>query len=104
MLRTLLANTLIRLGRLLHGKAVPYALTGSQWTGTGFVDSFRRDRQPTPNELLAELKNTAWSCASINAAVCANNPPALYVVTRHNQPRPVFNTLVLDPRTEKRLR
>ncbi len=103
-MRTLLANTLIRLGRWLHGKAVPYALTGAQWRGTSFVDAYKRDRQPTPNELLAELKNTAWTCASINAAVCANHPPALYVVTRHNQPRPLCDTRALDPRTEKRLR
>jgi HK97 family phage portal protein len=103
-MRTFLANTLIRLGRWLHGKAVPYALTGSQWRGTGFVDAFRREREPNPNELLAELKNTAWTCASINAAVCANNPPSLYVVTRHNQPRPKCATRTLEPHTEKRLR
>jgi HK97 family phage portal protein len=104
MMRTLLANVLIRLGRFLHGKAVPSSLTGSQWTGTGFVDAFKRNRNPTPNELLAELKNTAWTCASINAAVCANNPPQLYVVTRHHQPRPKCATRPLDGTEEKRLR
>jgi hypothetical protein len=104
MMRSLLGNALIRLGRLLHGKSAPYALTGSQWTGTGYVDAYKRNRQPTPNELLAELKNTAWTCASINAAVCANNPPALYVVTRHNQPRPKCQTRPVEGRTEKRLR
>ncbi len=103
-MRILLANTLVRLGRWLAGKAVPPALTGSQWTGTGFVDAFKRNRNPTPNELLAELKNTAWTCASINAAVCANNPPSLYVITRHNQPRPKCATRSLDSRAEKRLR
>jgi HK97 family phage portal protein len=104
MMRSLLANTLIRLGTWLSGKALPPALTGTQWSGTGFVDSFKRNRAPTPNELLAELKNTAWACASINAAVCANNPPSLYVVTRHNQPRPRCATRPLDGQADKRLR
>lgn len=103
-MRSLLANTLVRLGRWIGGKAVPPALVGPQWTGTGFVDAFKRNRQPTANELLAELKNTAWTCASINAATCANNPPNLYVVTRHNQPVPKCATRPLDARTEKRLR
>jgi HK97 family phage portal protein len=99
-----LVNTLHRLGRRLFGKAVPPALTGPQWSGTGFVDSFRRNRNPTPNELLAELKNTAWTCASINASVCAANPPSLYVITRHNQPRPRAATQAIDGRTDRRLR
>ena len=29
----------------------------------------RRSRTPTPSELFAELKGTAWTCASINASV-----------------------------------
>jgi HK97 family phage portal protein len=99
-----LTNALLRLGRRLFGKAVPPALTGPQWTGTGFVDSYKRNRNPTPNELLAELKSTAWTCASINAAVCAANPPALYVITQHNQPRPRATTRAIDGRTDKRLR
>ncbi len=44
MMRSFLADTLIRLGRWLGAKAVPFALTGSQWTGTGFVDAFKRNR------------------------------------------------------------
>src|SRR5262249_19029571 len=52
-------------------KGNPRSLTGSQWTGTTFTDLFRRNREPTPNELLGELKGTAWTCASLNAAVCA---------------------------------
>jgi hypothetical protein len=30
---------------------------------------------------MAELKNTAWACISLDSAVCANKPPQLYVVT-----------------------
>lgn len=85
----LLSNTLRRLAHWLRPKGIPAALTGNQWTGSSFVDSYRRQRNPTPHELLEELKGTAWACASINAAVCASFPPRLYVVTqsRHAEPR-----------------
>jgi HK97 family phage portal protein len=104
MMRTLLMRAWQALAGWIRPKGLPYALAGSQWSGTSFVDSYRRNRQPTPNEILAELKNTAWTCASINAAVCANYPPRLYVITEHNQPRPKCLTKTLSPRVERRLR
>ena len=67
---------------------MPQALLGRQWTGTHFVDNYKRTRNPTPNELLAELKGTAWTCISMNAGVCASFPPQLYVATRHGEPQP----------------
>jgi HK97 family phage portal protein len=103
-MRATLANTLTRIARWLQPKSAPAALGGSQWTGTGFVDAYKRNRNPTPNELLAELKNTAFTCASINAAVCAAFPPRLYVATHENQPRPKCLTKSLDRATEQRLR
>jgi HK97 family phage portal protein len=103
MMRSLLADALHRLSRWLRPKAMPSILGGTQWSGSSFVDSYRRNRQPTPNELLAELKNTTWTCASINAAACAANPPRLYVVTAHNQPRPKCRTRALSSRCEERL-
>jgi hypothetical protein len=75
-----------------------------QWTGTSFVDAYKRNRNPTPNEQLAELKNAAFTCASINAAVCAAYPPRLYVATDADQPEPKCLTKRLDRWTEKRLR
>jgi hypothetical protein len=104
MMRTLLTKTLLRLVNWLRPKGMPYVLAGPQWSGTSFVDSYKRNRQPTPNEILAELKNTAWTCASINAATCANYPPRLYVITEHNQPRPKCLTKALSLRVERRLR
>jgi HK97 family phage portal protein len=89
---------------LVDDKAMPTALAGGQWTGTGFVDSYKRNRNPTPNELLAELKGTAWSCISVNAAVCANYPPRLYVTTGRGQARPKCLTKPLAPGAERRLR
>src|SRR5438046_717475 len=103
-MRHLLANLLTRLARQLHPKAMPAALGARNWSGTGFVDAYKRNREPTPNELMAELKNTAWTCISINSAVCANYPPRLYVATHDDGPRPKCLTKALDPKTEQRLR
>jgi HK97 family phage portal protein len=55
-------------------------------------------------ELLTELKNTAWTCASINAAVCASFPPHLYVTTAAGQARPRVRTRSVKPETLARLK
>jgi hypothetical protein len=68
------------------------------------MDAYKRNRNPTPNELMAELKNTAWACASINAAVCASNPPKLYVVTHEGQPAPKCLTKQLSRKEEQAIR
>jgi hypothetical protein len=86
------------LSRLVSRKTMPPALAGSQWSGTAFVDAFKRNRNPAPNELMAELKNTAYACIAINSAVCASNPPSLYVVTHEHQPRPKCLTKALSSR------
>jgi HK97 family phage portal protein len=94
-----------RLAHWLAPKTLPAALTGGQWSGTSFVDAYKRNRNPTPNELMAELKNTAFTCASINAAVCAAFPPRLYVATFDaTQPLPRCLCKHLDAKTENRLR
>jgi HK97 family phage portal protein len=103
-MRKYLANALSRLSGLFRPKAMPAVLTGGQWSGTSFIDAYRRNRAPTPNEILAELKNTAWTCASLNASVCASHPPRLYVRTQTNQARPKCFTKSLPAATEKRLR
>jgi HK97 family phage portal protein len=102
-MRTYLARTLTQLARWLQPKAVPPALLGPVWTGGSFIDAFQRVRQPTPTELLNELKNTAWTCASINASVCASFPPRLYVATGADQPPPCCRTRAVEPAVEKRL-
>jgi HK97 family phage portal protein len=92
------------LTRWFGRKSNPRSLAGSQWSGTTFSDLFRRNREPTPNELLAELKGTAWTCSSLNAAVCAAYPPRLYVTTSADQPSPRCPTRAIEPDTEMRLR
>jgi HK97 family phage portal protein len=93
-----------RFASWLARKTNPGVLTGGQWSGTAFIDAYKRNRQPTPNELLAELKGVAWTCASINAAVCAAYPPRLYVTTHDRQPPPRCLTRALLPAEERRLR
>jgi HK97 family phage portal protein len=44
--------------------------------------------RPSPWQLLEHLKATAWTCASINSAVCASFPPLLYVTTTKSQNSP----------------
>jgi HK97 family phage portal protein len=69
-----------------------------------FVDlTPRRSRQPSPGELLAELKSTAWTCASLNASVCASLPPRLFVTVGPELPRPRCLTRSLDADTAFRL-
>ena len=86
-------------------KSAPAALTGNQWSGTSFIDSFKRERSPTANELMAELKNTAFTCATMNAAVCAARPPKLFVATDpKTQMQARCLTQPIDAHTEKRLR
>ncbi len=103
-MRTYLAAALSRLSDWLRPKALPPVLAGAQWSGTSFIDAYRRNRNPTPNEILAELKNTAWTCASVNAAVCASFPPKLYVTTRPGQARPKCLTKSLPFAADRRLR
>jgi HK97 family phage portal protein len=98
-----LTALLTLLTRWLRPKALPPALAAAP-PAPGFLDAYRRQRPPTPSELLAELKNTAWSCASINAAACASFPPKLYVRTSANHPMARCLTRALSPAAIKRLR
>ena len=106
MIRPLLASTLARLASWLAGprKGVPAALAQPAWSAAPALDLYGRLRAPTPSELLAELKNTAWTCASINASTCASFPPRLFVVTREGQSAPKCLTKALRPADEQRLR
>jgi HK97 family phage portal protein len=99
MLRSLLASLLSRLAAWLSP-------TGSGLAGLAgsFPQTSGRSRSPTPAELLAELKSTAWTCATLNAAACASFPPRLYVATRHNQPAPRCLSRALAGNEERRLR
>src|SRR5438045_1875414 len=100
-MQSLLANLLARWARWLRPKSAPRALLEQGWTRVASGQSFPPRRTPTPYELLAELKNTAWACASINASVCASYPPRLYVATHDQQPPPLCPAKNLDARTER---
>jgi HK97 family phage portal protein len=104
MMRFSLSGVRSTLANWIRPKGVPSALTGNQWSGTSMVDAFHRNRNPTANELMAELKATAFTCASINAGVCANFPPKLYVATGPGEPEARALTRSLERSTESRLR
>jgi len=92
-----------RLARWLQPKAVPASVREAQWTTT-YLDAYHRQREPSAADLLGELKGAAWTCASLNAAVCASHPPRLYVVTQPHQPAPRCPTRALPPDRAQQLR
>jgi HK97 family phage portal protein len=102
-MRRMLAKALSRLTGWITPKAVPASLTGGQWSGTSFVDAYKRSRNPTPNELLEEVKGIAWSCISLNTGVCASYPPSLYVATASGQRRPKCGTRRLTKADQMRV-
>ena len=53
---------------------------------------------------MAELKGAAWTCASINASVCASYPPKLYVATAPGQAAPKCAVAPVTKALERRLR
>ena len=61
------------------------------------------ERAPSPGDLLGELRDTAWTCATINAATCASFAPRLYVATKAGQAAPRAATRALHPAEARRL-
>lgn len=86
----------------VHAKVAPSGLRGRQWGGYTF-DSYRLRRDPTGNDLLYELKSTAWTCASLNAQACAGFQPKLYVTTNPDQPLPKCNRQPITKRQRIRI-
>ncbi|MCI0642792.1 MAG: phage portal protein [Gemmataceae bacterium] len=94
-------NLFRRLLRLFRRKSAPAFLPPA--SAHAYLDAYRAHRSPTPAELLASLKNTAWTCTSINAAVCASYPPKLFVATGKGQAPPRCRTRALAPATVRKL-
>src|SRR5262245_61813531 len=90
-----LLDHLRRFARRVAGRLAPKGAAHDFTGGLDFVDTYRKVRAPSQVDLFAELKNTAWTCASINAAVCAANPPRLYVRTGPRDAPPRCRTLAL---------
>jgi HK97 family phage portal protein len=96
----MMSRGLARLRRWLRSKSFsPAALASRSW-----LLDVRSRRHPASFELLGELKNTVFTCASINAAVCAAFPPRLYVATDDSQPEPLCRSRRISGVAEKRLR
>lgn len=90
----LIMNLFQKLLHWLRRKNAPAYLPAE--SGPSFLDAFRRSRVPTATDLLQELKNTAWTCASINAAVCASFPPRLYAMVEKGETPPWRGRAVED--------
>lgn len=60
------------------------------WAGGAYrpLASSVTGRAPSSRELLAELRTTAYACATINAGVCASFVPRLYLRLGPNDPLP----------------
>ena len=99
-MRQALAKALTTLAGWIGRKAAPPPAGG----GSDFLDLFRLRRPPAPAELFAELKNTAYACAALNAGVCAAHPPRLYVRTRPGEAAPRRATKAVPRVTDERLR
>ncbi|HEY2586215.1 MAG TPA: phage portal protein [Tepidisphaeraceae bacterium] len=50
--------------------------------GAPYSDVFRKDRAPTPRELVQQLVGVAYACATLNADLVASTALKLYVATR----------------------
>ena len=98
-MRQLLSNALAAAARWLASdtKAAASSPPPPHRAAPGWADHYRRLREPTARELLDEMKNVAFACASINAAVCAAHPPRLYVKTRPGQAKAKCLTKALTP-------
>jgi HK97 family phage portal protein len=94
-------SLLSRLFQRLRRKSAPAFLAGPALLPA--LDAYRRHRAPSATELLQELKNTVWTCASINAAVCASFAPRLFITTAADQAPPRCRTRSLDPHTQRHL-
>lgn len=77
-----------RLARWLARKTAPAPVRLTGGAVSPFIDAYQRLRNPSSLELMGELKNTAYACANLNAAVCASYPPRLYVRTRPGDAEP----------------
>src|SRR5947209_1058582 len=86
-----------RLARWLVRKTAPATVRNGMLERPSFVDAYRRLRTPSGHDLLAELKNTAYACATLNASVCATYAPRLFVSTRPGEANPRCLTRSLSP-------
>jgi HK97 family phage portal protein len=100
----LLASTWNRVSGWLRPKALRNRRPSIGMPARSFLDAYRRHREPSAAELLVELKGTAWTCASVNAAVCASFPPRLFVTTHRGEAPPKCLTRPLAPETFRYLR
>lgn len=102
-MRTALARTLHRLASWLAPKSFFSQFPEEAWTTITTPTSNTGRHEPTGAELLAELRNTAYTCATLNAAACAAFPPRLYAITEGEGTGPKYLTRGLTRGERERL-
>jgi HK97 family phage portal protein len=76
----------------VHTKSAPAGLglfgSGGTAYGPSYTDRYRKQRVPTPAELIAQYRNAVYTCVKLNANGRAGVAQKLYVQTRRGDPRP----------------
>lgn len=85
-------------GRKLPGGLAPPGL--GDVVGSPYVDTARKQRQPTRPELLTQFRNAVFTCANLNANGVADVPLKLYVQTSTGDPRPKCRVKGLSKKQE----
>src|SRR5262249_44403665 len=93
---SIMRSLLHRLALWLARKTAPAAGRHGLGDRPAFLDAYRRLRNPSAQDLLAELKDTAYARGGLKASVCAPVPPRLYVSTRPGEPAPRCLTRALS--------
>jgi HK97 family phage portal protein len=69
---------------LAGAMSFPYAIP----LGAAYSDMFRKDKAPSPRELIQQLVGTAYACATLNSDLVASTSIRMYVITRPGDPQP----------------
>lgn len=69
--------------------------------GAAFTDRWRKDRPPTPLELITELVGIAYVCADLNASTVAGIKLQLFVRTRKGERKTRWATRKISTKTKK---
>jgi HK97 family phage portal protein len=78
--------------------------TGGTAYGPAYTDRYKKQRIPTPAELVAQYRNAVYTCVRLNAEAGACVARKLYVQTRRGEPRPKCKIKGLSNQKQEYLR
>jgi phage portal protein BeeE len=71
--------------------------------GARYTDEFRKDRAPTPRELIRQITGVAYACAHLNADAVASTRLRLFVRTAPNEPATRWTARPVSTKVARRL-